>query len=306
MPDFSQPIIILDGATGTELSRRGVDVSLPLWSAHAVLEAPEVLEQVHRDYLEAGADAITTCTFRTERWTMRKVGLSDDEARAVTMKAVEIARRARDAVKPEAAIFGSVAPLEDCYRPELAPDEATCAREHGIMIETLLEAGVDVILIETQNCLRESMAAVMQARTLVPADGVRGRVRGRGWMVSFCLKREGPPCTLLSDESLTEVLPELGDAFAVGVNCTAAPSTESQVKLMRHLVPKTARIAAYANIGYADPMGQWVSTDAIDPERYAAYADQWIADGATIIGGCCGTRPAMIKAIAEHVHERVG
>ena len=298
MPLLSQPIIILDGATGTELGRRGVDISLPLWSAHAVMEAPEVLEQVHRDYLQAGADAITTCTFRTERWTLRKVGMSDDEARAVTIKAVEIAKRARDAVKPEAAVFGSVAPLEDCYRPELAPDESTCAREHGVMIETLLEAGVDVILIETQNCLRESMAAVMAARSLAPPE--------TPWMVSFCLKREGPPCTLLSDESLTEVLGELGDAFAVGVNCTAAPSTESQVKLMRHLVPRSARIAAYANIGYADPMGQWVSTDAIDPARYAAYADQWIADGATIIGGCCGTRPAMIKAIAEHVHERVG
>ncbi|MCZ6835326.1 MAG: homocysteine S-methyltransferase family protein [Planctomycetota bacterium] len=294
---LDKDIILLDGATGTELGRRGADLSLPLWSAHAIEECPELLEEVHRDYLKAGADAITTCTFRTERWTLNKVGYSDEQAKALTTKAVEIAKRARDAIKPEALILGSIAPLEECYRADLAPDADICAREHGWMIETLLEAGVDVILIETQNCLHESMAAIERARELAPF---------RGWMASFCVDREGPPCTLLSGESLTEVLPTFGDALAIGVNCVAAPNTESQIKLMRKLVPTETRISAYANIGYADPMGNWINTDAVDPERFANYAGQWITDGATMIGGCCGTRPEMIKAIAGHLHQEVG
>lgn len=296
MPSLEESVLLIDGATGTLLERKGVDISLPLWSAHAVIEHPEVLEEVHREYLEAGAKAITTCTFRTHERSLAKAGMGD-RAAELTRKAVEIARRARDAVNPDALILGSVAPLEDCYRPDLAPDYETCSTEHGMMIENLLAGGVDVILIETQNCLRESQAAVEQARRQMPAGGK--------WMLSYCMQREGPPLETLAGESLTEYFASLTDAWALGVNCTAAPNTESQVKLLRGIAPPGVRIAAYANIGYADPMGNWVSTDAVDPDRYTNYAAQWIADGATIIGGCCGTRPEMIKAIAEHLQSRV-
>lgn len=292
MTSLEESILLIDGATGTLLGRKGIDISLPLWSAHAVIEHPEVLEEVHREYLEAGAMAITTCTFRTHERSLAKAGMGD-RAEELTQKAVEIAQRARDAVNPDALIFGSVAPLEDCYRADLAPDYETCSREHGMMIRNLLAGGVDVIAIETQNCLRESRAAVEQARAQMPAGGK--------WMLCYCLEREGPPLKTLAGESLTEYLATLDDAWALGVNCIAAPNTESQVKLLRSVAPSNVRIAAYANIGYADPMGNWIPTDAVDPERYGTYAAQWIADGATIIGGCCGTRPEMIKAISEHL-----
>ena len=151
-------ILLLDGATGTELGRRGVDISLPLWSARALLDAPKTLEAVHRDYLHAGADLITTCTFRTHRRSLAKGNLGD-RARELTHRAVEIAQRARDAVNRKAKVVGSVAPLEDCYRADLAPPLQQCEAEHREIIGQLLEAGVDGILIETQNTLRESAAA---------------------------------------------------------------------------------------------------------------------------------------------------
>ena len=91
---MSAPLII-DGATGTELERAGVDISLPLWSARAVVEAPDALREIHRSYLQAGAGAITTCTFRTNGRALRKVGWGD-RARAMTGRAVEIAREARE------------------------------------------------------------------------------------------------------------------------------------------------------------------------------------------------------------------
>ena len=140
--DKGAQILLLDGATGTELDRRGVDIGLPLWSARALLEAPGVLAEIHRDYLEAGAGAITTNTFRTHRRTLDKIGLGD-RAAELTGLAVTIARRARDDIRPDAPVLGSVAPLEECYRPDLAPDDAACRGEHG-EVKSLQEFHADV------------------------------------------------------------------------------------------------------------------------------------------------------------------
>ncbi|MHC4108969.1 MAG: homocysteine S-methyltransferase family protein [Planctomycetota bacterium] len=287
-------ILLLDGAMGTELERRGVDIALPLWSARALLEAPEVLAALHGDYLRAGAEAITTNTFRTHRRSLAKAGLGD-RARALTRRAVEIARAARDEHDPRAIVLGSVAPLEDCYQPQLAPDEVTCRGEHARMIDDLLEAGADYLLIETMNSVNEARAAALEARQRAP---------GR-WMVSFCLRSKGPAGVLLSGEPASELLGDLADANAVGVNCVAASATEAQVEYLRSVLPQRVRIAAYANIGFADKAGNWISTDAVAPDRYADHAMTWKAAGATMIGGCCGTSPRTIEAIAKRLRDSV-
>jgi homocysteine S-methyltransferase len=289
MPEH-ESVLLLDGATGTELGRRGVDISLPLWSARAILDAPHVLEAVHLDYLEAGADILTTCTFRTHRRSLAKAGMGH-RARELTQRAVEIAQRARDAVNPQVKVVGSVAPLEDCYRPDLAPPAEECEAEHREIISNLLEAGVDGILIETQNTLREAAAAARQAMELVKHPAF--------WMISFCTRTDGPPNILLSGESLTDLLPSLGGAYSIGTNCVAAPAIEAEVKLLRLLVPQETRISAYANVGKASAAGEWIATDAVNPDVYAEHAARWIAAGAGIVGGCCGTTPEMIRAIAQ-------
>ena len=281
-------VLLLDGATGTELQRRGVDISLPLWSARALVTRPAVLAEIHRDYLEAGAEAITANTFRTHRRTLAREPGSPD-ARELTRAAVEIARAARDQHKPGALVLGSVAPLEDCYRSDLAPDADACGREHAELIGTLVEAGVDRVLIETMNNLAEARAAVAAAR----------RLAGDRWMISFCTRPTGPPGTLLSGEPIAAIIDELHDASAVGVNCVAAPAVEAQVAALRARLPATTRVIAYANIGYADEAGNWVTTDAVAPERYAAYAATWVEAGASVIGGCCGTTPETIRAVSR-------
>ncbi len=283
-------IVVLDGATGTQLERRGVDISLPLWSARALLDAPQVLHDIHSEYLAAGANAITTNTFRTHRRSLAKAGLGD-QAGTLTRQAVQIARATRDKHKPDALVLGSVAPLEDCYRPDLSPDEPTCRREHAEMIDHLLEAGVDLLLIETMNNVAEARAAISEARRRAPGN----------WIASFCLRSDSESGILLSGELITDLVDSLTDAYAVGVNCTAAHVTEAQVAALRSLLPDHVRIAAYANIGYADDTGNWISTDAIKPQRYAEYALQWIDAGATLIGGCCGTTPGTIRAISAKI-----
>jgi homocysteine S-methyltransferase len=287
MLEDGQNVMLIDGATGTELDRRGVDVSLPLWSARALIDAPDVVEQVHSDYLEAGADAIVTNTFRTHRRSLSKGDLGD-RARELTQLAVDIARSACSRVKPGAKVLGSVAPLEDCYHPEMSPDIEDCKAEHAEMITHLLDAGVDALLLETMNTPHEATAAAAMAKRLAP---------GR-WMLSFCVKPDGPPGVLLGGPPMIDVMPIMQDAAAVGVNCVAAPAIEAQVALLRGILHDDVPIIAYGNVGTADEEGNWLATDAIDPERYADYAASWIEAGASVVGGCCGTTPEMIRAIS--------
>lgn len=279
-------LLLLDGATGTELERRGVDVSLPLWSARALIDAPDVVEAIHTDYLRAGADAIVTNTFRTHRRSLAKEGLGD-RACALTRLAVEIARGVRDREKPDALVLGSVAPLEDCYRPELAPSDEASRAEHGAMIRDLLDAGVDALLLETFNTRHEAEAAARVAREHAPGK----------WMISFCTKTTGPPGVLLHGPPLVDVLPGLEDAFAVGINCLAATAVEPQVRLLRTLLPASVHVMAYANAGAPDETGTWTFDESVTPPVYADLVETWLDAGATIVGGCCGTTPKTIAAV---------
>lgn len=281
-------MLILDGATGTELDRRGVDVTLPLWSARAMIEAPEVLEEIHEDYLRAGADVIVTNTFRTHERSLARAGLPGQSG-PLTRAAVEIAIRARNTIRPEAQVFGSVSPLEDCYCPERAPNRSACTEEHARMILDLVDAGVDHVLIETMSSARESLAAVEMARRHAP---------GR-WSVSFCLDVENAPGHLIDGTPLSELLPELEGARHVGVNCVPAVNLIDHLQVIRDFLPDGATLAAYGNVGVPDDVRGWINTDAIDPERYASHVEDWLASGVELVGGCCGTSPQTILAIRD-------
>lgn len=269
--------LLLDGATGTELNRRGVDTSLPLWSAAAIESSPRVLGQIHADYAAAGAEIVTANTFRTHERNLRAAGIHGRAANW-TRRAVAIAREAA----PQAWIAGSQAPLEDCYSPHLTPDDDALRKEHQHMADHLAAAGVDLILIETQPTIREALAAARAAAST-----------GLPFMVSFVCGGDG---RLLSGESLPAAT-EAVLAFhpcALLVNCAPARIIEHLLRELRSACGELP-IGGYANVGEADPIQGWRNADADDPVRYAAYASTWLAGGARLIGGCCGTTP-------EHVH----
>lgn len=284
-------MIILDGAMGTELTRRGVDTALPLWSASALDVAPEVVTQIHRDYLEAGARVITTNTFRTNVRALAKAGMAH-RARELTFRAVDLARQAvsqwqQGQVCPAPVwIAGSVAPVEDCYSPELVPSDAELAEEHAILARNLADAGVDVILIETQNTIREAVAAARAAHAT-----------GSPMWISFTLDAEN---RLLSGEPLPDavraVLPFAPQA--VLVNCIPVKQIAAALKILRDVTPSHIAIGAYGNVGHVDETVGWTLTNAVTPEAYAEAARAWRGLGADIIGGCCGTTPEHIRAIA--------
>jgi len=278
----SRTPLLLDGATGTELARRGINVDVPEWSAAALVTAPDLVRQVHADYVAAGAELITANTFRTHARNLSRAGLAS-RAAELTGLAVDLAR---DAAGDRAYVLGSQAPLEDCYSPQLVPPDNELRREHQAMARQLANAGVDGILIETQNTIREAVATAAAAtETGLPV------------LVSFVCGRDG---RLLSGESLsaavTAVLPY--EPAMLLVNCLPM---ETVVRVLPELNGAVASrpVGVYANIGYADERGQWVNTDNIDPGVYASQAARWFQAGARLLGGCCGTTPAHVAALAD-------
>lgn len=272
----SRPVILLDGPVGTELLRRGVPTPLPGWSAHAIDGAPEVLAAIHRDYAEAGATVHTTNTFRTRARTL------GDAWERVARRAVAIAR---GAVPSSHRVAGSMAPIEDCYRPDLSPGEASRA-EHRALARVLVDAGVDLLLVETFPHVREACVAVEEAVAT-----------GRPTWLALT---PGPDATLLDPEALADGLAEgvARGACAALVNCV--PASRALVYLQAIARKKLGvPFGVYANAGHVDEAMGWAHVDEPDAAtRHAELAQTWCDAGATVVGGCCGTGPAHVRALA--------
>lgn len=268
-------LTLLDGPVGTELAARGVPTPPPLWSALALTEAPEVVRAIHRAYAEAGATVHTANTFRTKR---RQVG---DRWAELARLAVELAK---SAVPSSHLVAGSIAPLEDCYRPDLSPSDPRA--EHRELARVLAEAGADLLLCETFPHVGEALIAVEEAAAT-----------GLPVWVSFTA---GPDADLLTPEVIRRGAAEAVQrgASAALVNCV--PATQMQV-FVEALAGLGVPFGAYANAGSVDDAIGWRSpTDpaAQAAEAYMKLATGWVSAGATILGGCCGTGPAHIRALA--------
>jgi S-methylmethionine-dependent homocysteine/selenocysteine methylase len=282
--------LLLDAAMGTELARRGSRTTLPLWSAWALIEAPEVVFAIHGDAVSAGADILTANTFRTHRRSLEKAGLGDG-ARVLTARAVGLARRAAESAGREVFVAGSLSPLEDCYRPDLAPEESLLLSEHLEQAQALHDAGVDLILAETHNSVRELSAAIRAARET-----------GLPVVASMVTNGEG---RLLSGEPLEEAAREI--AFlapdVVGVNCVPPALLSNDLELVARSLPGQP-LGAWANLGPPSDPEQTHFSEEIAPNTFAAFALGWLSAGARVIGGCCGTTAAHTAALRAMIDTR--
>jgi S-methylmethionine-dependent homocysteine/selenocysteine methylase len=286
--------ILLDGAVGTELFRRGVPTNLPLWSAHALThdEGLQALRHLHADYARAGARILATNTFRTGRRTLERAGLGS-EWRTLNRRAVEAARAAAAEAPRETLVAGALAPLEDCYRPDLAPDESTAFDEHRRQAELLSELGVDLILLETMGTAREAMGSLRAARPC-----------GLEILLSLCPKA---PTYLLSGEPLDDLIPALvhegGESLrGLLLNC-AIPA------VMEQAYPRLADLAGdlphglYPHIGKADEIAGWKLPEGEEgePRFFASRTAALRTPDTRMIGGCCGTSPAHVAALRDTI-----
>jgi homocysteine S-methyltransferase len=278
---------ISDGGTGTELRRRGFALRPDVWSALASLEAPDLLRSIHADYIAAGADLITTNTFATSRFVLDGAGLG---ARFETLnrRAVAIAREARDAAGKDTLIAGSISclpPRFDVAAYPAAADERAAYRE---LAELLADTGVDVLALEMLEDTTHAVLACEAARDVgLPLWlGVSCRYRAES-LVAF----DFPDTPLAA--VLDAVLPFAPDLVAVMHSPLGA--IEPALAALRARFP--GPLAASPEIGDGTP-GR---APLLQPTALAAAARGWVAAGASWVGGCCGTTPAHIAAVAQRL-----
>ena len=259
---------------GTELTRRGVGLPDPAWSAAAIDSASETIAAIHREYAAAGARVHTAATFRT---TTDRVGPS---ASRCTRRAVELARQN---VGVDDAVFGSVGPMSDCYRRDRVADQANGHyREH---IDELVVAAVDGILCETFAEPDDAMlAATIALQTGLPVwvsvtAGYRGELMDADEFASTAMRLSaiGVHCVLL--------------------NCVAVGLIDEFLDALE-IRRFHGRFGVYANAGTTRDDVRWSWTAGRDdPGGYAEAAANWLDRGAAVVGGCCGTTPHHISAV---------
>jgi homocysteine S-methyltransferase len=265
---------------GTEIDRLGGDTTLPLWSARALIEQPELVQDIHISYINSGAEVLTTNTFRTQERTLSAAGL-DGRGEYLTKLAVQLAREAINMVSSPSTIriAGSISPLEDCYSPQLVPDTAILEKEHQQMAQWLFEGGVDLYLVETMNTIREASVVVDIVETY-----------GLPIWLSFTCGEDGK---LLSGETWDEVLNIfVGRVDLLMVNCSSLQSTNKVVSM---LSSREVTWGFYPNFGTIDDLKGWEAGSIED--SYLKSMKEWLDLKPSVIGTCCGATPEQTSQL---------
>ena len=286
---LSRRVLLLDGGIGSELIRRGIASAHRLWGVGALLDTPDAVRDLHRDYAEVGSDWLTAATFRLAPYSLRRAALEQRAPELATL-AIRLLREGAAAAGRRVLAVASVTTLEDCYRPDLVPSDEVLEREHAATVELLANAGADGLVLETFNTVREAAIAARAAvRSELPV------------IVSFACRADG---SLLSGEDPSQAARavSLPGVVAIGVNCTSVDIVPGA--LHRLASGTTLPLAAWANNGWAAEDSPWLAAPRLGPEAFAAEALGWIDAGARLVGGCCGTGPAEIAAVAKVIPGR--
>lgn len=281
--------ILADGAMGTLLNQRGVKFEECFDLLN--LQKPNLVADIHREYVEAGAQIILTNTFGANRYKLAQHGLEGQVSR-LNKAAVEIARQVISSSSNRVLIAGDVGPLGVRLAPfgRVQPEQARAAfREQ---IEALVAAGVDFIVIETMADLYEVREAVLAAREVDPEVPV---------VASVTFTRDDR--TLLGDDPIrvAQYIHESG-ADVIGVNCSGGPNQLLRIlKQMRSAVPE-GQYWVKPNAGWPERMGDRIMYPAA-PDYFGDYALAFWKAGAAVVGGCCGTTPEHIAAMNKRLQE---
>jgi len=291
-------ILVLDGAMGTMLQRYGLKRGE--CSEEVVLKDPDTVRRIHREYLEAGADIITTNTFNATSVSLEKYGLSG-RVREIAGKAAELARAEADLFGGR-YVAGSIGPtsksasiatdIEDMSRRSITFDEL--AQAYSEEIRGLSEGGADLLILETFFDSLNAKAAIYAAQTVAEETG-----RSLPIILSATLMNSG---RLLSGQTLEDYFASLAysEPLAVSLNCSfgAAAMLPYVERLSRNF--PGYHTCAYPNAGLPNADGGYDQS----PEEFAAGVEGFLRGGfVNIVGGCCGTTPDHIRAVAAVAHE---
>ncbi len=295
-------IKILDGGTGVEIRRRGYEVPYfteSIWSAQSLIDNPEIVEQIHYDYINAGAEYITINNYSLTQPILSRAKI-ENRLTELTCLSIDLAINAKTRSKKDVKIIGSLPPLETSYRSDLVINKSDMLDNYRV-IAAILENKVDVILCETMSSSVEAKTAVQAAL----------ETNSETW-VSWTLQGSRSN-TLPSGESIEQAFNELEnvepDAYLL--NCCGANFVTDGIKILKNLTDKP--IGGYANSSLVESINNTTLVDS-DPRisqqnnstplnewEYANETYKWIENGANIIGGCCGTSPNHIKELNKIV-----
>ncbi|MCR9257862.1 MAG: homocysteine S-methyltransferase family protein [Alphaproteobacteria bacterium] len=284
-------LTLLDGGMGQELVRRRPGAPTGFWSGQVLLDAPDLVRDVHADFIRAGAEVITVNSYTLTPRRLERFGI-EDSLEDLQGRAVALARDAREIVGRPVRIAGCLPPLVNSYLIHDIPDDAECRRSYDQVVAAQA-AGVDLFICETMSAIREARAATESAA-------------GAGlpvWTALTVDDRDG--LRLRSGEPLDEAVPAVVEsgASAVLINCSTPEATSHGLDVLAN---SGRPFGAYAN-GFKsiDALVGGTTVDVLErreeltPAAYADFAESWAAKGATIIGGCCEVGPAHIHHLTE-------
>jgi S-methylmethionine-dependent homocysteine/selenocysteine methylase len=280
--------LVLDGSMGQSLKSKGVDVPTDIWSAHALMEAPDVVRELHTDYIRAGADIITTNNYACTPYYLKTRGL-EDRLEELTTLSTRLAREAVQQSNTETLIAGALPPLGGSYDPNDVLDAATSWPINRKIVKALTD-DIDLIICETMSSITEArMTAEVAAETGKPV-----------WLALTLADNDSG--TLRSGESLADTVTALKgleiDSWLF--NCCIPLAITAGIKILKTLIDRP--IGAYANAfgpvpdGWTLEEGGITYDEALDADMYEVHAKAWQDLGASIIGGCCGIGP-------DHIHK---
>lgn len=291
-------VILLDGGMGQELTLRSSEPAHPQWGARVMIKEPHLVQQVHEEYLHAGARVITLNTYSTTPTRFAHFGMPE-QFEPLQMRAIELANAARDAARAEARIAGCLPPLVGSYQPDRLPDHDTLLAEYR-EIAAVEADHVDLFLCETMSKAEEAHAAATAACET-------GKPVWVAWTLAEDLAEDGKP-RLRSGETVAEALAALEGlpVEAVLFNCCPPEAIGAG---MADLARDGRPFGGYAN-GFQPIPKEFVLGTSVDllsartdlgPGEYADQVMTWVGQGASIVGGCCEVAPAHIAEIARRL-----
>jgi len=288
-------VTLMDGGMGRELARRGASTRTGLWSAQALIDAPEVVVDTHKDFIAAGARIITTNSYSCVPSYLGKAAQADRYLELAALSG-KLARRAVEESGEEVRIAGGLPPLSESYRADMVLDDDVARPIYAALAEAL-EPHVDLFLCETMSSIRESRNAAMEAKAVS---------NGKPVFVSWTLKEE-PGAGLRSGESVADAFNAVSDLDLVGYlfNCTHPDAIEAAIGVITGL---TDRPTGGCPNRFDVPVGFTLDNEVrvqerkdFGPEHFVEAAQRCVNRGATLFGGCCGIGPEHIAALRAGV-----
>ena len=314
----NKEIIVLDGATGSEIARLGAAMNSSAWCGVANKTHPDIVRHVHEEYIRAGADVITANTFSTSRHVLAGAGLAEETV-SINARAVELAREAVNNVSPERpiAVAGSMSNMLAWIPGTVSPDPRFLPtpeeefNNYQEVAQTLAKSGVDLILMEMMTDIdRSSLAISAAVETGLPV-----------WI--------GTSCTLLDDgrlsvwnqhseEPATRISPDhlKPEDKSYNTLIEAMLSFQPQVMGVMHSTIETTNTGLQTLFEHwQGPVMAYPETysevrkgisNKVEPANFAAHCHDWVESGVQIIGGCCGTTIEHIRAMVNELPDVIG